>query len=263
MGSYNAHYRSHHSIDQIVCAVSSRRCTKSRSLARRAGTRVSPRARSATFPNRCFVTAKPADRALTTWRQASLAALTSEGLRTRLPFLAYPSRDRIGHILWTQIHYPQKTLLSKESPGPSPGPHHRPETDLSLERFLPLGPELGDPPASNQVIQLGDFTDVPPPSTAHAGSVSWQVLGQRTTGGTGMRKVVVLAPLTLALAFAAPSGVSAGGGGSDGCGGSACHSVGGGGGGSRGGGSGGGGACHSNPGTDFNLLCHGGGGGRP
>jgi hypothetical protein len=78
-----------------------------------------------------------------------------------------------------------------------------------------------------------------------------------------MRKVMVLALLTLALAFAAPSGVNAGGGGSDGCGGNACHSVGGGGGGSRGGGGGGATACVTNPSTDGNSRCHGGGGGRP
>jgi hypothetical protein len=73
-----------------------------------------------------------------------------------------------------------------------------------------------------------------------------------------MRKVVVLALLTLALAFAAPSGVDAGGGGDTRCAASdnACHEVSGGGGGSRGGGSGGNLACVNTPSIN---ICRGGG----
>jgi hypothetical protein len=73
-----------------------------------------------------------------------------------------------------------------------------------------------------------------------------------------MRKFVVLALLTLALAFAAPSGVDAGGGGDTRCAasGNACHEVSGGGGGSRGGGSGGSLACVN---TQSINICRGGG----
>jgi hypothetical protein len=73
-----------------------------------------------------------------------------------------------------------------------------------------------------------------------------------------MRKFVVLALLTLALAFAAPSGVDAGGGGDTCCAasGNACHEVSGGGGGPRGGGSGGSLACVNTPSIN---ICRGGG----
>jgi hypothetical protein len=65
-GSCSGHYRPHHSYGQIVSAVSSRPCSAARSLVQRAGPRVSPRARTAAFPNLSFVTTKPVDRTLTT-----------------------------------------------------------------------------------------------------------------------------------------------------------------------------------------------------